>query len=337
MRQTNARTVVEQKPLGVIDSVSAGLSLVWRRPWTLLVPVLFDVMIWVLPRLSLSELFRPYANQMITAAALTSDPQAVEETRLALQQMINSFNLLGLVATALNAVTRVPSLLAIDAADVQSPVAGWTTSYSLESAPLLLVLFIPLFLLGLLAVAFYLEWIAQGVRPLETQVRGETLFRVARIWLRLILFSLLLVGFLFAAGLVLLVLQLVFNSPEPAAFATLLITIGLFWIFIYFFFMPSAIAVADLGLRDALRRSTLLFRVFFWTTLALVALSVFLDRGLAIVWDGLTVNAVLVVIAIVANAFIGTSLVAASMVYYQDRMNLLERMRAKVGKSKESK
>ena len=55
MRQTNTRSVAEQKPLGVIDAVSAGLTLVWRRPWTLVVPILFDAMIWLLPRLSLAQ------------------------------------------------------------------------------------------------------------------------------------------------------------------------------------------------------------------------------------------------------------------------------------------
>lgn len=329
MRQTNTKAVAEQKPLGVIDAVSAGLSLVWRRPWTLLVPILFDTLIWILPRLSLTQLFRPIADPMLNAAALSSDPQTAEEARRAMQNMIESFNLLGFVTAVLNAVTRVPSLLAVDAADVHSPINAWVVTTPLQSPTLLVLLFIPLFLLGLLAIALYLEWIAQGARPLEHQTPGASLIRVAKLWLRLILFSLLLVAFLFAASIVLLVLQLAFNSPDLAAFATVLITVALFWLFIYFFFVPSAAAVSDIGVREAMRRSTLLFRAFFWSTLALVALSVFLDRGLALVWDGATVSSIGVVFGIVANAFIGTSLLAASMVYYQDRMNVLERMRSK--------
>ncbi len=334
MRQTNTRTVAEQKPLGVIESVSAGLALVWRRPWTLLVPILFDVLIWVLPRLSLTQLFRPYTNQMLNVAALQSDPQAAEETRRALEQLIESFNLLGVVATALNAVTRLPSLLAVDAADVTSPINAWAFSIPLLDPAVMVLLFVPLFLLGLLLIAVYLEWIAQGARPLEHQASNAAVIRIARLWLRLILFSLLLAGFLFAAGLVLLLLQVAFNMPELVGFATLLTTVGLFWIFIYFFFVPSASAVSDIGIRDALKRSTLLFRAFFWSTLGLVALSVFLDRGMAIIWDGFAVSSLGVVIGIVANAFIGTALIAASMVYYQDRMNVFERMRQAVKPAK---
>lgn len=328
MRQTKTRSVAEPKPLGVIDSVSAGIALVWRRPWTLLVPIILDALLWLLPRLSLTEFFRPYLNEMLNAMALSTDPQAAEETRAAFQSALESFNLLGLVAAALNGVTRIPTLLAIDASEVSSPITG--ISYSIQSPALMVLLFIPLFVLGLLFIALYLELIAQGARPIESPSTAVTAMRVARLWLRLIFFSLFLVALLFAAVVVLGVLQILFNSPELAAFATLLLTVGLFWVFIYFFFVPSAAAVSEIGIRSAIKRSSVLFRLFFWTTLALVALSVFLDRGLAILWDGLTVSPFGVVIGIVANAFIGTALIAASMIYYQDRMNLLERLRQSV-------
>lgn len=306
--------------------------MVWKRPWALLIPILFDGLIWILPRLGLTQLFRPYVNQMLALAAMSSDPQTLQETRASLEQMVNSFNLLGLVATALNAVTRLPTLLAVDAAQVTSPVNAWAFSLQLQEPLLVILLFIPLFLLGLLGVAFYLEWIAQGARPLEAPAPGRALLRVFKLWLRLIFFALLLLAFLLLAGLALLLLQVFFGSPELVGFATLLTTVGLFWLFIYFFFVPSAMAVSDIGLVQAIRRSTLLFRVFFWATLALVALSVFLDRGLAIVWTGFTVSAVGVVLGIVANAYIGTALLAASMVYYQDRLNVFEHARKAVKK-----
>lgn len=328
MRETKTRTVAEPKPLGVIDSVSAGIGLVWRRPWTLVVPILLDAMIWLFPRLSLTEYLRPFHDDIMRAIPLSTDPQAVQETQAALQSALESLNILGFVAAALNGVTRIPTLLAIDAPNVASPFA--TVSYSIQSPALILLLFVPMFVLGLLLVALYLELVAQGARPLETSTRDVTLMRIGKLWLRLIGLALLFLVLLLAAIMILVGVQLVFSSPELAAFATLLMTVGLFWVFIYFFFVPSAAAVSEIGIRSAVRRSSILFRVFFWSTLALVALSVFLDRGLAIVWDGFTVNSIGVAIGIVANAFIGTALIAASMIYYQDRMNLLERLRQSV-------
>jgi hypothetical protein len=119
----------------------------------------------------------------------------------------------------------------------------------------------------------------------------------------------------------------VFNSPELAGFVALAVTVGVFWLVIYFFFLPSAMAVSDIGIRQAIKRSGILYRSFFWSTLTLVALSVFLTSGLAIVWDGLIVGA-FAIAGVLGSAFIGTALIAASMVYYQDRMNIVERVRS---------
>lgn len=328
MRQTNTKLLAEQKPLGVIDAVSVGLELVRKRPWTLSVPILFDLLLWLPPRLSLTFL-RPYAQEMVNAASFSTDPVAAQETRRALMQLIESFNLLGLIAAALNSVARVPSLLAVDAAEVRSPIHTWAYTLPLQSPAFFVLLSIPLFLLGLFAVAVYLEWIAQGVRPLNEPIPGAWLARVGRLWLRLMLFALLLAGFALAGGLGLLSTPALTGSPEASAALTLFVMVGLVWLFVYFFFVPSMLAVSDIGLREALRRSMLLFRVYFWATTGLVALSVFLDRGLALIWDGLTVSAPGVAIGIAANAYIGTSLIAASMVFYQDRLNWFERMRAK--------
>ena len=59
MRQTNTRLMVEQKPLSVIDVLTAGFEIVRKRPWTMLIPFLLDAAIWILPKLSLGALVRP--------------------------------------------------------------------------------------------------------------------------------------------------------------------------------------------------------------------------------------------------------------------------------------
>src|SRR5581483_6208956 len=324
MRESNTRTVAEQKPLGVIDAVSAGLDLVRRRPWTLALPILVDVLVWIMPRLSLTQLLRPSVDEMLQMASLSGDPQVIAETRQTLDALIQSFNLLSIVTTALNSVARFPSLFKLDTLratmlNVPGPINALAYSQPLLSPELIVVLFVPLFLLGLLMVAVYLELIAQGVRPLEKQSKDAALLRIAQLWLRLIWFALLLLGMFLGAGIVMALLQAFLPSPELATFAALLLTIALFWVLIYFFFVTSAMAVSGVALRMAIRHSTLLFRVFFWSAIGLVLLSVFLERGLAIIWDGLTVSSIGVVIAIAANAYIGTSLVAAAMVFYQDR------------------
>lgn len=331
MRQTNTRLLVEQKPLSVIDVLTAGFEIVRKRPWTMLVPVLMDLAIWLLPRVSLADLFRPALTEWFDTTGLTPDAAAsAEETRQVVSQFLNSFHLLGLVTAALNSTVRLPTLLALDNGDVHSPINAFAYTFPLQSGLLAVFLFVPLFLLALLPSAFFIEWIAQGVRPLESAPPYAWVSRVAMLWLKLIVFSAVLVVIMMAAGLVLLVGQLfVPLNGDIGSFVLALVVVGWFWVAIYFFFTVSALAVSNVGILEAIRRSVLIFRFHFWASLGLFALTLFLDRGLGLVWHGLGVSSLGLLVGIAANAFVGTSLLAASMVFYQDRMNVTEKRLAR--------
>jgi hypothetical protein len=331
MTQPSTKLLAEQKPLSVIDVLTAGFEIVRKRPWTMLIPILMDAGIWLLPRISLAELFRPALTGWFDTTGLSPDAAAsAEETRQIVSQFINSFNLLGLVSAALNSTVRLPTLLAFDSGDIHSPINGLAYTFPLQSGLLALFLFVPLFLLALLPAAFFVEWVAQGVRPLENTPRFAWVTRVAMLWLKLIAFSAILAIILMAAGLVLLIGQMF--SPingDIGSFVAALVVVGWFWLAIYFFFAVSAMAVSNVSILEAIRRSVLIFRFHFWASLALFALTLFLDRGLGLVWHGLAVSSFGLLVGIAANAFIGTSLLAASMVFYQDRMSVTEKRLAR--------
>lgn len=331
MRQTNARLLAEQKPLSVIDVLTAGFEIVRKRPWTMLVPILMDILIWLLPRISLADLLRPALTEWFNTGGLSPEAAAsAEETRQMVTQAVNSFNLLGLVSAALNSTVRLPTLLALDNGDIHGPINALAYTFQLQSGLLALVLFVPLFLLGLLPCAIFIEWIAQGVRPLEAAPRLAWVQRVAMLWLKLIVFAAILAGVLLAAGLVLTLGQ--FLAPangDIGSFIAALVFVGWFWVAIYFFFTVSAMAVSEVGILEAIRRSVLIFRFHFWASLLLFGLTLLLYWGLSLVWHGLAVTPLGVLLGVAANAFIGTSLLAASMVFYQDRMNLTEKRLAR--------
>jgi hypothetical protein len=323
MRQSNAKLIVDQKPLSVIDVLTAGFEIVRKRPWTMLIPVLMDVGIWLLPRIALSDLVRALLTQGSDAAALSADAAAnVEQVR----QMANYIHLLGLVPFSLSLIVRMPTLLAFNNGDVVSPISALAYTVQLESGLLAVFVFIPLFLLALLPSALFIEWIAQGVRPLENAPRFAWLPRVGLLWLKLIAFSVILFLLLLAAFPITAIAG-IFSPPDGgvASFVAALVVVGWIWIAIYFFFTVSAMAVSGVGVLEAIRRSVLIFRFHFWASLGLLGLSLFLSWGLAQVWHALAVTPLGVLLGIAANAFIGTSLLAASMVFYQDRMAVTEK------------
>jgi hypothetical protein len=331
MRQSNTKLLAEQKPLNVIDVLTAGFEIVRKRPWTILIPMLLDAGIWLLPRISLAELFRPALSQMFDTTGLSPDAVAnAEQTRQMVTQFVSSINLLGLVSAALNSTVRLPTLLAFDSGDIHSPINAFAFTFPLQSDLLALFIFIPLFLLALLPAAFYVEWLAQGVRPLEDAPRFAWVPRVGALWLRFIAFSTILIVILMGAGLALLLGQVFAPiNGDIGSFIAALVVVGWFWVTIYFFFTVSAMAVSNVGLLGAIQRSVLIFRFHFWASIGLFVLSVFLERGLALVWHGLAVSPSGLLIAIAANSFIGTALLAASMVFYQDRMSFTEKRLAR--------
>lgn len=328
MRRTNAKTVVEQKPLGVIDTLTAGFEIVRKRPWLMLLPILLDLALWILPRLSLSALLRPALDEVFDPRRMPPDSATnLDQMREAATQLVNSLDLLGMVASTLNSVARVPTLLTVDPVQVPSPITALAYTIQIQSGFMVLFLFLPLYLLGLLAAAMFLDAVAGGVLPLDPARQALTAWlpRVARLWLRLIGFSLVLALAVFGAGMALVFGQALMPSGEAASFIAALIAVGLFWIFFYLFFTLSALVLHQVGVWEALRRSVLLLRVQFWAALGLIILTLFLERGLSLIWLGLAVSPIGLVVGVAANAYIGASLVAATMVFYQDRMNWIEK------------
>ncbi|MGE5139632.1 MAG: hypothetical protein ACM3JD_09235 [Rudaea sp.] len=238
-----------------------------------------------------------------------------------------ALNLLGIVSAVLDAIARVPSLLAFEGGAVHSPLTPLAYTFSIPSGLLALLLFFPLFLLGLFAAAAYIELIAQGVRPLSEDSKSAVLVRISLLWFRLIGLSLILFGLLMASLFVLMLAQIFAPAGTDAgSFFAALALVGWFWISIYFFFAISGMAVGQVGLLESLRRSVFILRIYFWPSILLIGLTVVVERGLGLIWSGLTVTPLGVPVGILANAFIGTSLLAASMVYYQDRMNAIQRL-----------
>lgn len=325
---------MEPKPLSVIDVLTRGFELVRKRPWAMLIPILVDLVIWFLPRVSLANLIAPIMDQLLATANAPADAaDAIQQQRELLTQAINSLNFFGLVAYAANWVARLPSLftpsLVLDGSsiDVRSPITALAYTIQVPSVGFAVLLFVPLLMLLLFAAAVYAELLAQGVRPLVEEPRFAWVGRAAMLWLRLLGFALLLGFIFFATSLALGAIQMVAPATtDIGSFFYALVLVGWFWLSIYFFFALSAMAVSRIGLYAAIRRSVLVFRMHFWASLLLIGLTVFLGEGLALLWRGLAITPFGAALGILANAFIGTALLAAAMIFYQDRMSAIERL-----------
>ena len=307
--------------LGVIDSVTAGFDLVNRHPWLVAVPVLLDLLLWWGPRLGIAPLMTDFLRATATAGLDMSPDyaQTMEAARQSLSDMAQEVNLLGLLAAGF---VGVPSLIGVSVLG-RDLLEGAAPAFQVTSW---LVLF-PLILLLLLASV----WIAAlYLVPLAQTVRGGALSRGAMaralwvagwrltVWLGLLLAILVLAGapVMFVLGLVMLV------SANLASFGMGLLWIAVLWVGLYLFFVVQSITVGGVGVFRSIWNSLNVVRWNLSSALGLVILVNLIQRGLPLAWQSLATEAWGMPIGILGNAYVGTGLMAASMIFYRERYAL---------------
>lgn len=303
---------MEESRIGVIDSLSAGLNLVAERVWVIAIPVLLDLWYWLGPQLSIQPLFERIQQILIqSTSAMTEAPFDVEAATEMLDLIGQQFNLFSLLSASL---MGVPSLLA-GGSPTSAGMIQLRSWLALAGAAAFLVV------VGIAIGSLYFTFIVQGVGQRSDDPR-TLLRRTGLLWLRvlgLILLVLffgvaLFVPFAFLIGL------LTMLSGGVASILMGLFYVSLIWIAIYLYFAVDAMALNDVGPLRAVWNSANVVVRNFWSALGLVILIFLLSQGLALIWQRLgEVHPVGMVVGITGHAFIGSGLVAASLLFYRDR------------------
>ena len=295
----------DAKPLGVIDTLSAGFGLMVRRPGATLVPALLNFFLWQGPQISAHPIFQrviALMNLPPGAAAPDDTAQGLEAFKQVLQSTGERFNLFELLGIAM------PGLLVVGTPARQ-------TLFVVSDAPSLFALIVAFTLAGLYLAALYLEAIARGVR----QNAGKPLLRsfaqvTALVFILGGMGGLIAFPFLIAAAL------LAPLNPAIGAFLVMLLFLIFLWALLYLSFAVPAIFVGGANAWQAIVSSITIFRLNFWSALGLVFLTYLIQSGFGIVWEQIGDSAWGLAIDLIANAFIASGLVAALMLFYRDRV-----------------
>jgi hypothetical protein len=304
--------------VGVIDTLTAGFDLVRKKPWLIVVPLVVDLGLWLMPRLSIAGLVREMLTLLGTSAAGSPGvpPNLVEFSQL-WQQLAESLDVGQLLAGASvpPAYLGVPSL----PPDGVRSLFGLTRSVIEIRGPFtLLVLAAGLFLAGLLVSTLYLGMLGQSVR--DGRVDWASLLRrLPCNWLRLVSawvlvqVALLIIGFP-------LILTLALAAAVLGPLSLLVVSALMFWVVIYVAFVPYGIFLHEDGLLPAVARSVNVVRANFKSTLGLIVLVFVIWFGLTLVFVRLTGTTIGALVAMAANAFVGTGLTAAMFIFYRERV-----------------
>jgi hypothetical protein len=295
--------------VGIIDTLSAGFRLVFRKPWLALVPLTIDLAIWRGPKLSMSVIVERMVGSLNDVAASLSGSSGATTDAMAemiriLRETLAQTNLFGLFAWDSLGVPSITASLPIQTGD---------RVFQLTQMWQLALVEIAILAVGLLFAAAYLILIAQSVHQ-EPLALGDYVRGTLVAWTRLAVIALLVSIGIGSALLVSAIL-----GP-----LSIIVMIGLFWIVLYISFFPQAITLARLRPVPALLSSFSVVRTNLWPTLGLLVLVNLLDSGLSLVWQRVIGAAPAgTIVAIVLSALIGSGLTAALFFYYRDRMAAL--------------
>lgn len=308
---------------GIVDTIAAAMSLVLEHPLLLTVPVLFDAYIWLGVRIS-PEALTDSLRRLLERANST-DATTVADNLRRLGERSDLTELLGLL---------LPSLL-VGISDSDLPSLWRGASYDPGSWWMVVVLTVVLLVLGAGISMLYRV-------PLAALIHGEplTVARVGRAamwaWIRSIglFFVVLGLGLLVGGPLLVgaAVLQLLGVNAVPLL--TLALILPAIWAAIYLYFTLDAIVVSEVGPLRAIYLSFNVVRRNFWPTVGFALAVLLISSGLPRVWERLVGNPPGLVLAILVNAFIGTGLAVASMMFYDNR---LRRWRPDAARSKDER
>lgn len=302
-------------PPGVVGSLKAGFDIIAANISVILLPLALDLWLWLGPHLRVDQLFKPFFDEMSRYSALSGLPSAdvlrVQETYAAISVELQTFNLMSMLRTFPIGVFSLMS----GKMPGETPF-GTVSAIHVDS---------PLTLFGWMALLTSAGWISGGLffRWVSVVVANPSKpepFQFGHSVMQTTLLSVLWIFLTLMIGIpVFLTLALVIIASPLLAQGMLLI-LGLLsmWLVVPLFFSPHGIFLAHENAFVSVYTSLRMAR-FTLPTSSLFVLSVLLIAyGLNYLWNIPSSSSLMALVGIAGHAFITTSLLAASFIYYRD-------------------
>ncbi len=306
---------VHKKPLGVFESLASGFELIWFNPWILLVPITLDLFLWWGPQLSARPVFQRTIAllQLLTPAQLPDDTrQNIELLERTLQTAGDTTNVFGMLATGM------PTVIGLQPPAVTIPRVEF-----IISDPLMLLGITLALLIGAVFIAgVYLELVARPIRSdaAATAFITDWLRACVQLILLALVVSLGLVVLMIPVTLVASVLGIV--NQTLGTFFMMGGTLLIFVVLLYLFFAVPAIFISRVNALQAILHSISIFRFAPLPAVTLVFIIYLLRSGFTIVWQLFDLTMWGIVFVVIAHAFLSSALIAAQMIFYNNRVTL---------------
>ena len=298
------------RPPGLVAALAAGFDTTANHVAIILMPIFLDLFLWLGPRLRIKTLLQPVMDQLVnsTVPVSASLPDAAS-LQLLWSEFLTRFNLFGLLRTFPLGVSSLMSAGVNDKLPLSAPLAWEVPSYSG-----MLGSWFAIILSGWLLGSLYYYWVS-GItlspdekRSLDRSLMQSVLLSITWLGLTLLVGIPALLGF----SLVALI------SPVLAQIGIFIIMLIAIWIVLPVFFSPHGIFAYKQNAFASILQSLRMVRFTLPTSGLFVLVCLLISEGLGYLWRIPPSESWLTLVAIIGHAFISTSLVAASFIYYRD-------------------
>jgi len=322
---------------GVNQTIANALSMLLARPLLMLLPLVLDICLWLGWQFS-PEPFTTWLGKVMIDNGGSDGPAAAREIfEIGERARVNDL-LATLTPSIFGGVPKdsfLTILLALFAPnliggiDRRHMVNDWDEGLFAMLIPEngLGVFALALFFLAgstVLAVAFRVPQ-ARAIREEPVSLRGVVIDMLECWWKLLVLIALLLVvgaAIILPLFIIVGILYLLGINLMALVVLGLLVFGGM--VAMYTYFTIDAVVLNRAGPLQAISLSYAVVRENFGPCSRFIFTSMLIFTGVLQVWDVLVENPPGVFIALVGNAFLGTGLSIASMLFFNDRLRLLD-------------
>jgi hypothetical protein len=300
-------------PPGIVASLTAGFDAVATHITTIILPVLFDMILWIGPRVRIEV----FLDSLITEWNNLAKENAIPAQTI--QQAGTFWNLLAERANLTSLARTFPIGISSLMASQFSADTPFGKATSIETGSILSMFgWIILFTLvgWILGGLFYYQVARVALKrgnPAQIISLPHAMFQsvvLSGLWLALAMIA--------SLPVVLLLMVLAFISTAVAQFFSLVLGVLVIWLLLPVYFSAHGIFTYGQNAFNSIMQSLRLVR-FTMPSLSLFAIGmVIISQGLAYLWRIPSSNTWFMLIGIVGHAFISTSLLAASFIHYRD-------------------
>ncbi len=301
--------MMENKPTlpGLWQTIAAGFDLTTKHLWLLLLPVILDTFFWLGPRFNMLALVQRSLSGTFPMAGMIG-------TNEEMLQLVSQFNVFTLLSVPFIGVPTLMSGLAPE----QTPLVP--LFWEVGSYTVWFLLFFGLTAVGLGLTAVYFGLVAQIIRVDRLNIT-QFAKRLGINWLQFLALAAALILVLCVIYIPILPISTILFLMNPSV-GSLTASCGwvlLLWLVIYQAFLPQGIILNGRPLLRALIESVRLIQTHFVSALTLLFIIFVINRILDVILRLADSGTWFTGVSILGHAFISTSLVVATFIFYRDR------------------